>query len=85
MIKKYRKQIEVQAIQWTGDTIEAKSFLGNNFIGCATDGESIAISGRYGDDIVRCGDYIVKDDRGRYTVCSQEVFEQTYFEEEQND
>jgi len=77
MLKKYRKIVEVEAVQWTGDNLEEIEAFGARAV---PDGkELLIISLKVHPYRAFVGDYIIKGERGFYPV-KDNVFNQSYEE-----
>ena len=86
---KYRKKpVEVEAIQWTGNTIEIKNFCGDKCsydvndsawrVGKGIPHEELVIHTLEGDMKVSRNDYIIKGVNGEFYPCKPDIFEKTY-------
>lgn len=78
---KYRKKpVEVEAVRWTGrNDKEMKEFLGLTSSWWLNVADSITIDTPGEKDIVKIGDWIIKDGGGFYP-CGAETFDATYEE-----
>ena len=80
---KYRRRpIEVEAVRWTGDNFdEVAEFVNGEAI--YQDAESNwVVATPHGAVLADLGDWIVKDVRGQFYPCVDEVFAETYEEAE---
>lgn len=81
MIKKYRKkQVEIEAVQWTGDNLaELRKMDGFNSVHTCFGGR-LNIKTLEGIIHASVGDYIIKGVQGEFYPCKPDIFEQTYDE-----
>lgn len=93
---KYRKKpVEVEAIQWTGNTIEIKNFCGDKCsydvndsawqVGKGVPHEELIIHTLEGDMKASRNDYIIKGINGEVYPCKPDIFEKTYEKVDVND
>lgn len=89
MMMKYRKKpVEVEAIQWIGNTSEIKKFCGDKCsysiydsawqVGKGVPREELIIHTLEGDMKVSRNDYIIKGVNGEVYPCKPDIFEKTY-------
>lgn len=92
MTKKYRKKtVVIEAIQIKANPSEIKDFCGDNAIVDIMDTAWEAGAGRpiltvtihtlEGDMTAKEGDYIIKGVKSEFYPCKQDIFEETYEEE----
>ena len=84
-MKKYiKKQIKIEAVQWTGDNlIEVAEFLSTNrnqnfVIDNGT--KTIELETLEGTMIASDGDYLIKGISGEFYPCKPRIFEESYEE-----
>ena len=84
-MKKYiKKQIKIEAVQWTGDNlIEVAEFLSTNrnqnfVIDNGT--KTIELETLEGTMIASDGDYLIKGITGEFYPCKPRIFEESYEE-----
>lgn len=89
-MKKYRKKpVEIEAVQWNGlNPTEIKKFAGDNATieyydaayeaGAGPVVATITIHTLEGDMKANKGDYIIKDVKGEFYPCREDIFLQTY-------
>ncbi len=80
---KYRKKpVEIEALQWTGQNHkEVSNFCRNSYffhIEIDKSSTTIYIETSKGTIIAKEGDYIIKDGKGEYYPCKEDVFNLTY-------
>ena len=100
--KKYRKKpVVIEAIQWTGDNLEAmKEFCSrevarskhnphnpaNTHLFCGHRWHDHLVIHTLGGDHLACpGDFIIKGVQGEFYPCKSEIFWQTYEEVEEGE
>lgn len=89
-MKKYiKKQIKIEAVQWTGDnTWEVAKFLATGSRDFKVDSakETVEIETLEGIMTASKYDYIIKGIKGEFYPCKPDIFEATYeeVEDEQN-
>ena len=72
MIKKYRKRYVAEALQLTTDNLrECLEFIGN---------PCLILQAPTGHLGLRPGDYILKDEHGRFTTCEETMFHKVFEE-----
>ena len=77
MVKDYmEKQIIIQAIQFWGNPVEIKKFMGTT--GHHYDELDLIIPTLEGDLRAIEGDYIIKGVKGEFYPCKPDIFEMTY-------
>lgn len=79
---------QIEAIQWTDNTNEIKSFCGNSCtysvedsawkVGKGIPHEKLVIHTLEGDMVARRNDYIIKGLKGEFYPCKPDVFNQKY-------
>ena len=80
-MNKYRKKpVEIEAIQWTG---ESDSHFKIMEMGCVTNFASngkkeFMIKTLEGEHIASVGDWIIKGVKGEFYPCKPDIFEMTY-------
>ena len=82
-MKYIKKPVAIEAVQWKGDNIkEMKAFYQKCF--CSpTRGNVIDIHTLEGVMTAQEGDYIIRGVQGEYYPCKPDIFEQTYYTEEE--
>lgn len=86
---KYRKKpVEIEAIQWTGNTTEIIQFCGNKCsynvndtawkVGKGIPHEKLIIHTLEGDMVAGRNDYIIKGVNGEFYPCKPDIFEKIY-------
>jgi hypothetical protein len=82
-VRAYRKKpVTVQALQWTGtldNLVEMAAFAGDEAF--VNDGK-LEIDTLEGKMTASIGDYIIKGVKGEYYPCRKDIFEETYYEVE---
>ncbi len=88
MMKYRKKPVEVEAIQWTGNTSEVKKFCGSKCsynvndsawqVGKGVPQEELIIHTLEGDMKASRNDYIIKGVNGEFYPCKPDIFEKTY-------
>ena len=88
MMKYRKKPVEVEAIQWTGNTSEVKKFCGRKWsykvndsawqVGKGVPHEELIIHTLEGDMKASRNDYIIKGINGEIYPCKPDIFEKTY-------
>ena len=79
MSKWRNKPVEIEAIQWTGDLLQAEEvteLAGDNPIGFK--GDQLVIYTLEGVMIASVGDWIIKGVKGELYPCKPDLFEATY-------
>jgi len=82
---KFRKKpVEIEAIQWTGDNMEAISqFVGEDLVPMEDEHEAqtkIGIVTLEGVMTASIGDWIIKGVNGEFYPCKPDIFQKTYEE-----
>jgi hypothetical protein len=82
-IKAYKKRpVTIHALQWTGDNYdEVKEFVGESLEAFQFRG-TIGIHTLEGTMAANAGYYIIKGVRGEFYPCKPDIFEETYYEVE---
>jgi hypothetical protein len=82
-VKAYRKKpVTIHAMQWTGDNFnEIKEFVGESLEAFHFKG-TIGIQTLEGTMSANEGYYIIKGVRGEFYPCKPDIFEETYYEVE---
>lgn len=80
---KYRKKpVVVEAIQWTGDNMDAISqFVGEDLVPMGDEYETSTEVGIFtleGVMTAHVGDWIIKGVKGEFYPCKPDIFEETY-------
>ena len=88
MMKYRKKPVEVEAIQWTGNTSEVKKFCGIKCsysvndsawqVGKGVPQEELIIHTLEGDMKASRNDYIIKGVNGEFYPCKPDIFLKTY-------
>ncbi len=80
-MKYMKKQVIVQAIQWSGDNKkEISSFIDskNHTFASSEPYDTLIIHTLEGDHRATVGDYIIKGVQGEFYACKPDIFELTY-------
>ena len=80
MVKRYRKKITVEAIQWTGENFRSvQQFTNNSAVKCGCRGcSAIGVPAPSGTQWAPCGAYIIKGVNGEFYLCGLDTFGKTY-------
>lgn len=82
MIKKYRrKPVEVEAVQWDGTNVAWLSILSmglKKWHPGETGSDTFIVETTNDFIVVRKGDYIVKDDKGKIYPCTSDFLQETF-------
>ena len=75
-----KKPVEIDAIQWDGENIEAISaFISDNDVfHIDVQSEIICIKTLEGDIFARKGDWVIRGIKGEFYPCKPDIFEATY-------
>lgn len=80
MAKYRKKQIIVDAIQWTGDNLNELCKLGDFKLHYTLTDGSLGIYTLEGMMWASVGDYIIMGIRGEFYACKPDIFKETYEE-----
>ena len=80
-----KKPVKIQAVKWTGDNLkEISDFMNiDNLEISGNDLLAITINTLEGDHLASNGDYIIKGIKGEFYPCKPDIFEKTYYTEEE--
>ena len=87
MAKFIKKPVAVEAVKWVGDNLtEVSKFCikGDAYIEdpCGS-GEQLVIKTLEGQHMATVGDYIIKGIKGEFYPCKPDIFEATYYTEQE--
>lgn len=84
-IRAYKKKpVTIHALQWTGDNLEEiREFVGES-LEVFFFKNTIGIKTLEGTMAATAGSYIIRGVRGEFYPCQPDIFEETYYEVEDN-
>ncbi|PHS23486.1 MAG: hypothetical protein COA83_09615 [Methylophaga sp.] len=78
-----KKPVKIEAIKWTGDNVEEiQDFVNDGSSGLDFNG-NMAIQTLEGGHIATTGDMIIKGVHGEHYPCKPDIFEKTYYTQEE--
>ena len=78
-----KKPVKIEALKWTGDNInEIQAFVDDGSSGLDING-NLNIQTLEGEHIASIGDMIIKGVNGEHYPCKPDIFEKTYYTQEE--
>lgn len=86
MSKFIKKPVAIEALQWTGENLHdiSKFCRGDAYIEEMCDsGDQLVIKTLEGQHMASVGDYIIRGVKGEHYPCKPDIFDQTYYTEQE--